>query len=608
MEKDDKKKKTSATKKADSSVINTNPQLPGVNEQGFAVANKDPIAEKVLSLTQRRQRSIQMRKIQPRLARGRKIAKTRMAPEDRLRMRADMLARNIARKRFAGERGAEYQTLSPSDKIAVDRLIDKKVQMIKRIADRLMPRVKAAEVKRLQAARAGHAAVKTGSLAAGPLFQSMEFKGLVDALLTEQYNEKMEKLLRLGLGDKDKLNQFRQALKNPEQAGKYAVLRKHLLSMLDKLSDLVTDDPTVFQKSKAKLQKERDYPEKKESDKVEEALIRKADKSGVPFEILAEVYNRGYASWDSSMKHNAEQNAFHRVNSYISGGKARELDSDIVTEDLRQWFKDKWVRMDTKGNIKGDCAREEGEGKPKCLPVAKARAMDKEDRAKAARRKRREDPVADRAGKGGKPINVRTEEFIVEKNKPTNPALWARAKSLARSKFDVYPSAYANGWAAKWYKSKGGGWKSVSEDVQAEACWDGYKKVGMKKKGDKLVPNCVPEEAAIETKPKLSKKSVNREIYTINRKSMDPMSEVSVDPSKRFEGTNSLVKTYSDDTPGQKKVIKKLKEVAVAGFTGKKIQVANQKIRMADGTLKSKPPGKSGSSGGGGAGGNGGGE
>ena len=44
-------------------------------------------------------------------------------------------------------------------------------------------------------------------------------------------------------------------------------------------------------------------------------------------------------------------------------------------------------------------------------------------------------------------------------NAPTNPGLWAQAKSKARSKFKVYPSAYANGWAAKWYKSKGGGWK-----------------------------------------------------------------------------------------------------------------------------------------------------
>ena len=52
------------------------------------------------------------------------------------------------------------------------------------------------------------------------------------------------------------------------------------------------------------------------------------------------------------------------------------------------------------------------------------------------------------------------KDFIVEKNIPTNAKLWSQAKSLAKSKFDVYPSAYANGWAAKWYKSKGGGWKS----------------------------------------------------------------------------------------------------------------------------------------------------
>lgn len=54
------------------------------------------------------------------------------------------------------------------------------------------------------------------------------------------------------------------------------------------------------------------------------------------------------------------------------------------------------------------------------------------------------------------------------KPKPTNPALWARAKAAARSKFDVYPSAYANGWAAKWYKSKGGGWR-MSESYPAQA-------------------------------------------------------------------------------------------------------------------------------------------
>ena len=50
--------------------------------------------------------------------------------------------------------------------------------------------------------------------------------------------------------------------------------------------------------------------------------------------------------------------------------------------------------------------------------------------------------------------------MFTEGNKPTNKKLWSKAKSLARAKFDVYPSAYANGWAAKWYKKHGGGWLS----------------------------------------------------------------------------------------------------------------------------------------------------
>lgn len=138
-----------------------------------------------------------------------------------------------------------------------------------------------------------------------------------------------------------------------------------------------------------------------------------------------------------------------------------------INEDLRKWFKEKWVRFDTKGNIKGDCAKEEGEGKPKCLPMAKAHALGKEKRASAARRKRRKDPHAERKGKA-KFVKTHNEEVLLEKNAPTNPKLWAQAKAQAKKKFKIYPSAYANGWAAKWYKSKGGGWKSLNEDYEHE--------------------------------------------------------------------------------------------------------------------------------------------
>ena len=35
---------------------------------------------------------------------------------------------------------------------------------------------------------------------------------------------------------------------------------------------------------------------------------------------------------------------------------------------------------------------------------------------------------------------------------------------------------------------------SEADDLQCEACWTGYKQVGMKKKGDRMVPNCVQED------------------------------------------------------------------------------------------------------------------
>ena len=265
-----------------------------------------------------------------------------------------------------------------------------------------------------------------------------------------------------------------------------------------------------------------------------------------------------------------------------------DADDHLTREDLRQWFSKTdpeggWKRINSKGDAIGPCAREPGEPKPKCMSNEKRAQLTKKERAAAVAAKRKNDPVADRPGKGGKPVNVsnygkgklseedltilenhiaiamgkmlddegsmtlgqieqmqraiqmirlyvgdeyekqlpawvqakitlatdyvntvgnylsnknekvneasspaqqaaiaiamkkagkkpKNEEVeqIEEKNSPTNSKLWSRAKALARSKFDVYPSAYANGWASKWYKSKGGSWRSVKEDVVQE--------------------------------------------------------------------------------------------------------------------------------------------
>jgi hypothetical protein len=79
-----------------------------------------------------------------------------------------------------------------------------------------------------------------------------------------------------------------------------------------------------------------------------------------------------------------------------------------LEENLRKWFKQKWVRFGPDGKIRGSCARgSESEGKPKCLPASKAHSLGKKGRASAAARKRRQDPNPERRGAA---INVATKK------------------------------------------------------------------------------------------------------------------------------------------------------------------------------------------------------
>jgi hypothetical protein len=158
---------------------------------------------------------------------------------------------------------------------------------------------------------------------------------------------------------------------------------------------------------------------------------------------------------------------------------------NLLSEDLRKWFGKGpegsttgggWDRYNTKGEKVGKCGdSKEGDAYAACLSKEKAAKLGKDGIASFVKRKRAAQSDAGDAKKGGeqkkgqKPTFVKTgaseglEEKInlfLEKNVPTDPAKWAASKAAAKRKFDVYPSAYANGWAAKNYKAKGGGWKT----------------------------------------------------------------------------------------------------------------------------------------------------
>ena len=72
------------------------------------------------------------------------------------------------------------------------------------------------------------------------------------------------------------------------------------------------------------------------------------------------------------------------------GLKENQL-KEVVKESLRDWFKkEKWVRINTQGNITGPCGTmKKGKATTRCLPSAKARSLTKAQRAATARKKTR---------------------------------------------------------------------------------------------------------------------------------------------------------------------------------------------------------------------------
>jgi hypothetical protein len=282
--------------------------------------------------------------------------------------------------------------------------------------------------------------------------------------------------------------------------------------------------------------------------------------------------------------------------------KSMKEETKSGDEGLHDWFnkskssdgKKGWVQLGGKWAGK-PCARQPGQtSTPKCGSSKMKRALSKDEEESARKRKNRLDPNQPEKTGGAKPTNVRTEEMDLQevKDKPGKSSGKKDAcYHKVKSRYDVWPSAYASGALVKCRKVGAANWGTKSEEkmheeerycplcakretrsecaygekawdkvsvrdeeysmvrseiqtlmnaakrinakvssgegnleswVQSkitkaadyldtaadyidsgemnEDCWAGYKQVGMKKKGKKLVPNCVPtaEDVTIE--------------------------------------------------------------------------------------------------------------
>ena len=157
-----------------------------------------------------------------------------------------------------------------------------------------------------------------------------------------------------------------------------------------------------------------------------------------------------------------------------------------------------------------------------------------------------------------KPIknNESIEDLMEGKNTPTNPSLWSRAKAAAKSKYKVYPSAYANGFAAKWYKKHGGGWKKKSSNESKEfneassPAQQAAIAINMKKKGIKPKNENVNEDLRNWFKEKwvdVSKK-VDGKHPPCGRKDADGKAYPKCRPSKKVSSeTPKVASSYDKD-------------------------------------------------------------
>ena len=194
-------------------------------------------------------------------------------------------------------------------------------------------------------------------------------------------------------------------------------------------------------------------------------------------------------------------------------------DVSVSEETLHHWFKGSKSKDGKPGWVQADgspCANEPGEIKtPKCFSSARLRTLkSKGDKGEALirsaiTRKRKKDKGQQLKSGGENPTYVPTfakgkkdpnyvkaepgikEAMEINEAQKDRPGKGSGKKDACyhkvKSRYDVWPSAYASGALVKCRKVGAKNWGTQSED-----CWDGYEQKGMKKKGKRMVPNCVP--------------------------------------------------------------------------------------------------------------------
>ena len=143
---------------------------------------------------------------------------------------------------------------------------------------------------------------------------------------------------------------------------------------------------------------------------------------------------------------------------------------------------------------------------------------------------------------------VKKEEIVLEADKKgkgsgTKDACYHKVKS----RYSVWPSAYASGALVKCRKAGAKNWGNSSKKEEFDyyqmpmksfgdmvgECWKTHKQVGTKMKGGKVVPNCVPKNESVEEAVKTPKLDV---------KETGVKNKIEINPEIKTEAAKAPVK------------------------------------------------------------------
>ena len=254
---------------------------------------------KPLSISQRKAIGRRMKKLAPKLQRIKKMKAKKMAGAEVIQKRAQKAAIAAVRKKVAGERGEKYAELPPGDKIQVDRLVQKKSALIQKLAKKLIPATRKKEVARLQSLR-------------GTKPKTESYDALFEAKIKNP-ESKYTKRFRDMFGEGE-VEDVKRAIEREKEADR----KKHDRAM----------DRARIADTREKNQQTEEYI----TEAAIAALQKKADKTGISYDIIKKVYDRGMAAWKKSHRPGTtpQQWAFARVNSFLTGGTTQKTtDSDL---------------------------------------------------------------------------------------------------------------------------------------------------------------------------------------------------------------------------------------------------------------------------------------